>query len=150
MAFDTVKQLILLLCATILVGASAYATTNDNTNSSVRIGIFNSQKRAQLFFESLPQHFRQTVDHDQLWLNAYQSSYGFMEHHLEIAGLSVKTSTALCAFVHQKNMQCLSATKTKWTPENIARTETQKTQKASVTPTLKAASKNTLPTILQP
>ncbi len=116
LAFSRVKIFVILLCATIMVGVSAHAKVIGEGGLSVRIGIFNSQKAAQVFFETLPSDLQKIINNNQLWLNAYESSSGFTEHHLEISGLHVKQSEKICAFSKHKNMQCIGLTKVKWEP----------------------------------
>lgn len=129
------------------MGVSAYAKEFASNNTSVRIGIFNSQTTAQLFFENLPPQVQNTIDRDQLWLNAYKSSSGFTEHHLEISGLSSDNSNNICTFAQSKNLQCLGSTKVKWNPSSA--TPSQKTaHTASHSKATKSASK--LPIILKP
>ena len=118
MAFERVKIFVFLLCATILVGVSAFAQTKSADNISVRIGIFNSQDAAQSFFESLPADHQKEINHEQLWLNAYNSVSGFVEHHLEIARLNEDISETLCLHAQQLNLQCIRSVKVNWKPTN--------------------------------
>ncbi len=106
MAFDRVKIFVCLLCATILVGVSAYAKGIDSSNISARIGIFNSQKKAQVFFENIPVDLKQHIRRDQLWVNTYQTSSGLIERHLEISDLTSAQSKRLCSYVAKQEVQC--------------------------------------------
>lgn len=120
LVLDFVKFCVLALCATIVVGVSAYATTTNSSGAYVRIGIFNSQKSAQVFFEGLPSNVRQPIANDQLWLNAYNSPYGFTEHHLEISGMRDQDARNLCAAVHDMRVQCVVSVKTRWASVDTA------------------------------
>jgi hypothetical protein len=111
LVFDKVKILFLLACATVLVGASAYAGTIDGPTASLRIGMFNSQHKAQVFFEALPAKVKKNIHRAQLWVNTYQTSSGLTEHHLEISELTNEHSQSVCAYVRQQEIQCVISKK---------------------------------------
>lgn len=130
MAFYRVKTLILFVCATFLVGATACASTSLSQVTSIRIGMFNSQAKARIFFEGLPNEVIQEVKRDQLWVNAYQTPSGLMEHNLEVSELTTGQSKRLCAYVEQQDMQCVISTKTKLPSSSFASTLNKKSTNA--------------------
>ena len=108
MTFDRVKLFLLCLCATVLVGVSAYANV-DVKKSNVHIGVFNSKQGAQDFYEALPKTIKGTIDRDQLWLDVYKSNKGFLEHHINISNLSLVDAKVLCDAVSARSVQCITS-----------------------------------------
>ncbi|MCB1550455.1 MAG: inverse autotransporter beta domain-containing protein [Alphaproteobacteria bacterium] len=119
MDFNRVKIIFLLLCATILVGVPVYAETLGGQTSSLRIGMFNSQKKAQVFFEAIPENLKHHIHRNQLWVNTYQTPSGLTEHHLEISQLTNKQSQTLCAYIKQQEMQCFISSKEMLPPSSF-------------------------------
>ncbi|MCB1532893.1 MAG: Ig-like domain-containing protein [Alphaproteobacteria bacterium] len=94
------------MCATILVGASAYAFAAKEVGN-VHIGVFNTKEDAQGFYESLPQGFRDLISNDQLWLDVYKSPRGFLEHHINISDLDLETASGICENMKRRKVQCV-------------------------------------------
>mgnify|MGYP003632160394 CR=1 FL=1 len=86
---------------------SAYAKALESSDTTIRIGIFNSQKAAQSFFEHLPDQFKNEIDTDQLWLNAYASDSGLTEYYLDISSLYNEQAEIFCAYLKVRDTQCV-------------------------------------------
>jgi hypothetical protein len=88
-----------------LVGVNAYAKAIDSSNASIRVGIFNSQKSAQSFFEHLPAQFKSAINADQLWLNAYTGASGLTEYYLDISSLYGEQAKNFCSYLQARDTQ---------------------------------------------
>lgn len=108
MAFDRIKILFLLLCATVLVGVSAFAKTSVSI-SNVHIGVFNSKQDAQRFYSALPDQITNHINPEQLWLDVYKSNKGFLEHHINISNLTTASAKKLCEKVVTLSVQCITS-----------------------------------------
>ncbi len=149
MAFDRVKILFLLFSATVLVGVSAYAATFENQAASLRIGMFNSQKKAQVFFEAIPVDLKQYIRRNQLWVNTYQTPSGLIEHHLEISELTNTQSKTLCGYVRLQEMQCFISSRAQLPSSSFAPAQaTDNVQQVAQVPD--SSTMRGLPKMLQP
>ena len=106
MAFDKVKILFFVLCATVLVGVTAYASSYE-ARSHIHIGMFNSKYDAQKFYESLPEGLKVDVAREQLSLDVYKNNMGFLEHYINVAGLDVDAGKNFCRQVISSSIQCI-------------------------------------------
>ena len=107
MSFNKIKKFFAIICLAFLVSLSTYAQSLNGQTSSVRIGIFNSQKTAQKFFESLPTSLRSNIDVHKLWLNAYESASGLTEYYLDIADLQSGQASGFCNYLEKQDIQCI-------------------------------------------
>lgn len=113
-----------IACVALSLGVFAFGAFSSLSQAqgaqgtSVRLGIFNSQKAAQRFFEAFPFEIMSDIDVDQLWLSTYQSNSGFTEHHMEISFLARSVADEICEYAESVEKQCIKFSKSKmFTPK---------------------------------